>query len=99
MLVSRYAIHKNALLFDTSPIHGRSADSENVCRDKIHSNLFQTPLTMFYPRVVTIRFAECIVNSCNRGPNVAMAANSAVDTDVELPESQSRENCSLEVMT
>lgn len=51
---------------------------------------------MTYPRVVTIRFDKYTVNRCNW---VQTSANSAVDTDVELPETQSRVICSLEVVT
>lgn len=50
---------------------------------------------MFYPRVVAIRSNKCVMNRCN----VAISVNSTLDTDVELPETQSRESCTLEVMT
>lgn len=54
---------------------------------------------MFYSRVVAISSDKFVVNSCNRGANVATSANSALDTDVELPESKSRVSCALKVVT
>lgn len=48
---------------------------------------------MFYPCVVTIKSDKCVANNCNPGPNVPTSVNRSLGTDVEVPESQSREGC------
>jgi len=52
---------------------------------------------MFYPRVVAIRLSKYVVNKW--GPNVAISLRTALDTDVELPDTQSRVTYTLEMKT
>lgn len=50
-------------------------------------------LTMFYHCVDAMKSDKCVMNNCNPGVNVATSVNSSLGTDVEVPESRSRESC------
>lgn len=73
-------------------LYHKLRDSEDIYVNKTCSKVFKMYLTMFYHRVVAIRSDKCVLSRGNRVPNVAISANSALDTDVELPESRYRES-------